>query len=57
MIQLAVVLPAAVLIGWAAGAALDHWLHRHWIAIAGLLFGAVSGFVEIFRMVSAMSKD
>ena len=29
--------PAAVLIGWGAGALLDKWLHQDWIYIVGLI--------------------
>ncbi|MGC2160410.1 MAG: AtpZ/AtpI family protein [Silvibacterium sp.] len=47
--QIAFVLPAAVLIGWGAGALLDKWLHQDWIYIAGLIFGAVAGMVEAIR--------
>jgi F0F1-type ATP synthase assembly protein I len=57
LIQLALLLPAAVVIGWAAGLVLDRWLHQHWINIAGLLAGAVAGFVQIFRVVLAHSKE
>lgn len=47
--QIAVVLPAAVLIGWGAGALLDKWLHTQWIYIAGVVFGAIAGMVEAVR--------
>jgi F0F1-type ATP synthase assembly protein I len=50
-------LPAAVVIGWAIGLALDHWLHQHWINILGLITGAVAGFVQIFRVVLSHSKE
>ena len=49
LLQIAFVLPAAVLIGWAAGALLDKWLHTHWIYIVGLLFGAAAGLFEAVR--------
>jgi len=49
LLQLAFVLPAAVLIGWGAGALLDKWLHTDWIYIAGLLFGSAAGLVEVVR--------
>jgi len=49
LLQIAFVLPAAVLIGWAAGALLDKWLHTHWIYIVGLLFGSAAGLVEVVR--------
>lgn len=57
LVQLALVLPAATVIGWAIGLGLDHWLHQHWIYIAGLIFGAAAGFVQIFRVVLAQTKD
>jgi F0F1-type ATP synthase assembly protein I len=47
--QIAVVLPAAVLIGWGIGAVLDKWLHQHWIYIAGVILGAIAGMVEAIR--------
>ncbi len=49
LLQLAFVLPAAVLIGWGAGALLDKWLHTHWLYIVGLLFGSAAGLVEVVR--------
>jgi ATP synthase protein I len=49
LLQLAFVLPAAVLIGWAAGALLDKWLHTNWIFIVGLIFGSIAGLVEVVR--------
>jgi ATP synthase protein I len=57
LIQLALLLPAAVVIGWAIGLALDRWLNQHWINIAGLIAGAVAGFVQIFRVVLSHSKE
>jgi ATP synthase protein I len=57
LIQLALLLPAAVVIGWAIGLALDHWLHQHWINILGLITGAVAGFIQIFRVVLSHSKE
>jgi ATP synthase protein I len=57
LIQLGLLLPAAVVIGWAIGLALDHWLNQHWINILGLIAGAVAGFVQIFRVVLSQSKE
>jgi F0F1-type ATP synthase assembly protein I len=57
LIQLGLLLPAAVVVGWALGLVLDHWLHQHWINIAGLILGAVAGFVQIFRVVLAHTKE
>jgi F0F1-type ATP synthase assembly protein I len=54
--QLAVVLPAATVIGWLIGAGLDRWLHTTWLYLAGVLFGIVAGFVELIRTVLRDSK-
>jgi ATP synthase protein I len=57
LLQLGLLLPASVVIGWAIGLALDHWLGRHWINVAGLIFGAIAGFVETIRIVLSHSKE
>ena len=50
--QLAVVFPAATVIGWLLGVALDRWLHTTWLYIVGLLLGIVAGFAELVRTVT-----
>ena len=47
--QLAVVFPAATVVGWLIGAALDKWLHTSWLYLVGLILGIVAGFVELIR--------
>jgi F0F1-type ATP synthase assembly protein I len=47
--QLAIVFPAATVVGWLLGVALDHWLHTSWLYIVGLILGIVAGFVELIR--------
>jgi F0F1-type ATP synthase assembly protein I len=49
LLQIAFVLPAAVLIGWGSGALLDRWLHTNWIYIIGLLLGSAAGLIEVVR--------
>ena len=51
--QLAIVFPAATLIGWLIGSAFDRWLHTSWLYIVGLILGIVAGFVELIRTASA----
>ena len=51
--QLAFVLPAATLVGWLAGTALDRWLHTGWLYLAGLIIGIIAGFVELIRTVTS----
>ena len=48
--EIGFILPAAVIVGYLIGLALDHWLHQHWIYLAGLVFGAIVGFVKMIRM-------
>ncbi len=48
--EIGFILPAAVIVGYLIGLALDHWLHQHWIYLAGLIFGAIVGFVKMIRM-------
>jgi ATP synthase protein I len=57
LIQLGLLLPASLVIGWAIGLALDHWLHLHWMNVAGLILGAIAGFVETIRIVLSHSKE
>jgi F0F1-type ATP synthase assembly protein I len=57
LMQIAFILPAAVVVGWLAGAGLDKWLHQHWIYLAGIVVGCVAGFVEIFRLVLNNEKE
>ena len=55
--QLAFIFPAATVVGWLLGAALDKWLHTGWLYLAGLILGSIAGFVELIRLaVSADSK-
>jgi F0F1-type ATP synthase assembly protein I len=54
--QLAFVLPAATVVGWAIGVGLDHWLHTTWLNMAGLLLGILAGFVEFIRTVMRDSR-
>jgi F0F1-type ATP synthase assembly protein I len=57
MIQLAIIMPAACVIGWLLGALMDRWLHTEWIYVAGILLGAVAGFVQIYRVASGYMRS
>lgn len=48
--EIGFILPAAVLVGYLIGAALDHWLHTNWIVIVGVIFGVITGFISMIRM-------
>ncbi len=49
--QIAFILPAAVVVGLLLGKLFDYWFHTHWIFLAGIIVGAVAGFVDIIRTV------
>jgi len=51
--QLAIVFPAATLIGWLIGVGFDRWLHTSWLYIVGLILGVIAGFVELIRTASS----
>lgn len=55
--EIGFIIPAAVFLGYGLGWLLDRWLHTHWIYIAGVVFGAVVGFVQMIRTVTALSRD
>ena len=56
LLQIALVLPIAVLIGWFFGALLDRWLHQSWITIVGIILGMIAGMLEAVRMALAAGK-
>jgi F0F1-type ATP synthase assembly protein I len=57
MVQLALALPAGCLIGWLVGGWLDRHFHQDWIAIAGIVVGAIGGFIQIFTTASRYLKS
>lgn len=50
--EIAFIIPAAVVVGLLLGKLLDYWLHTHWLFLAGIIFGAVVGFVQMIRTVT-----
>ena len=54
--QVALVVPCAVGIGWLLGAWLDSRLHTAWISIAGVVFGGISGLVYVVRTAVAAER-
>ena len=56
MIQLAIALPAGCLIGWLLGSWADRHFHQGWMGIAGIVLGAVGGFIQIFTLASRYLK-
>jgi len=50
--ELAMIFPAAIVVGWLIGAGLDRWLHTGWLYLAGLILGGAAGFAELIRLVA-----
>jgi F0F1-type ATP synthase assembly protein I len=56
LMQIAFLLPSAVLVGWLGGAWLGHIFHLKWMMMAGILLGCVSGLVVVIRQAMAAEK-
>jgi hypothetical protein len=50
VIQIAIVLPVAVLIGWLGGAWLANRFHQPWMTLAGFVLGSVAGLSSAIRL-------
>ena len=54
--EIGFIVPAAILLGYLVGKGLEHWLHKEWFVVAGVIFGVVAGFISIIR-VALKSED
>ncbi|HTJ31000.1 MAG TPA: AtpZ/AtpI family protein [Acidobacteriaceae bacterium] len=50
LLQIAFVLPCAMLLCWGAGWWLDQHFHTKWLSVAGLVFGIIAGMVSAIRL-------
>ena len=57
LMQIAFVLPAALLICWGAGWWLGNHFHQKWIEIVGVVFGCISGLVYVIQMAVTAEKN
>jgi F0F1-type ATP synthase assembly protein I len=57
VVQIALVLPSAVLIGWLGGAWLAGRLHHPWITLVGFTLGSVAGMVSAIRMAMSYGAN
>ncbi len=55
--ELAFIFPAAIVVGWLVGGALDKWLHMNWLYLLGILLGIAAGFVQLIRVVLKSEKE
>lgn len=57
LLQIAFVLPSALVIGWLAGAWADMKLHQSWLTITGVIFGCVAGLFYVVQMAVQAEKS
>jgi F0F1-type ATP synthase assembly protein I len=55
--EIGFIIPMTVIVGYFLGRVADYFLHTHWIYLAGIIFGAVAGFVSMIRRALEASKD
>ncbi len=51
--EIGFIIPAAVLLGFGLGKLADYFFHTTWLYLAGVIFGAVVGFVQMIRMATS----
>jgi F0F1-type ATP synthase assembly protein I len=54
--EIGFLIPMSVVVGYFLGLLGDHLLHTHWLYLAGIIFGAVAGFVSMIRQALASSQ-
>ncbi len=57
MIQLAIALPIGCTVGWLLGSWLDRHFHQGWIGVAGIVLGAIGGFLQIYNTAKKYMQD
>ena len=57
LLQIAFVLPSAMIIGWLGGAWADSKLHQRWITIVGVIFGCIAGLYYVIRLAMDAEKS
>ena len=52
VMQIAFVLPCALVVGWGMGWCVDHFLHIHWAIVVGIVLGLAAGMMSAIRMAA-----
>lgn len=54
--EIGFIIPAALIVGWLLGTLLDRWLDTRWMTPAGVILGAIAGFVQMIRIALRSAK-
>src|ERR1700722_7659842 len=57
LMQIAFVLPSAMIVGWLGGAWADSKLHQSWMTIVGVILGCVAGLYYVIRLAIDAEKS
>lgn len=56
LVQLGVMLPLALIVGYFLGSFLDDKFHTTWMKVVGLFLGIIAGFVQLVRVAGSEGK-
>jgi ATP synthase protein I len=56
MVQIALILPCAVVIGWLGGAWIGGRLHQSWVGAVGIVVGGAAGLFSVIRIAMDAMK-
>jgi len=51
-LSLGLTLPACVFAGYMLGASADHFFHKRWLIVLGILLGMAAGLIQVVREIS-----
>lgn len=57
LMQIAIMLPTAVFVGWLIGSWVDKHFHLTWVNVVGILFGGAAGLSYVIRLVLHSGQD
>jgi F0F1-type ATP synthase assembly protein I len=57
VMQIAFILPCAMLVGWGMGWCFDHFVHTHWATVVGLVLGLIAGMFSVIQTAMAAMQS
>jgi F0F1-type ATP synthase assembly protein I len=56
-LEIGLIFPCAIVVGLGIGYGLDHYFHKHFFYIVGLLLGIAAGFVTLVRLTAKPKNE